>query len=652
MIKRLLIANRGEIARRIIATARQLGIETVAIYSDADSQAAHVRDADLGIAIGPAPARDSYLCADRIVREATALGVDAIHPGYGFLSENEAFARAVTDAGMQFVGPRPDAIRLMGDKAAARQLMAEHGVPVLPGFDRNGASDDALREAATTIGFPLLIKAVAGGGGKGMRIVETAADFDEALKAARREAMAAFADDRVLLERYLASARHVEVQVFADSHGNAVHLFERDCSVQRRHQKIIEEAPAPGLSSEQRAAMGQAAVRAARAIDYLGAGTVEFLLAPDGEFYFMEMNTRLQVEHPVTELITGQDLVAWQLAVAGGAPLPLAQDDITLDGHAMEVRVYAEDPADNFLPSTGTLSLAQWPRHLARVDTGAEQGDAISRHYDPMVAKIIVHGASRHQALAKLVAALTATRLHGIKHNIGFLIRVLQCPDFVDARLDTRLLEHWPELMSDSDASNPCILLAAVLASTGRATGLSPWDQLPGWRGNASARIQLGVSLAGHTHEVVITSRDGHWMARIDDQQQPLRFHWQQQGLSLQWGTHALHCDPHPQANRVIVFANGLGRTVELSPSQASADTVTSAEHAFQAPMSGTVVTWHTAPGAHVDSGDAVITLEAMKMEHTLRAPAPGTVTAFLAAEGDQVSDGQLLVAFEGDQDD
>ena len=433
MFSKILIANRGEIAVRVIRACRELGITSVAVYSELDRNALHVRLADEAYALGGETAADSYLNTSAILDAIEKSGAEAVHPGYGFYSENADFARAITERGVTFIGPPPEAIEVMGDKAAARQLMAESGVPVLPGFDKEGASDSELTAAAAKVGFPLLIKAVAGGGGKGMRVVNGAEEFDEALAAARREASNAFGDDRVLLERYLATARHVEVQVFADNHGNAVHLFERDCSVQRRHQKIIEEAPAPGLDEATRDAFGHAAVQAAKAIDYRGAGTVEFLYAPPaadsdvdgGQFFFMEMNTRLQVEHPVTEMITGEDLVAWQLSVAAGEPLPKQQDQIQRHGAAMEVRLYAENPEQGFLPSSGLLRHLRWPHAQSRVDAGYEQGDRVDEHYDPMIAKLVTWGETRDEAADLQVAALDAFRIEGLGHNVDFLSAIM-----------------------------------------------------------------------------------------------------------------------------------------------------------------------------------------------------------------------------------
>ncbi|MFP1684510.1 acetyl/propionyl/methylcrotonyl-CoA carboxylase subunit alpha [Alloalcanivorax sp. C16-1] len=646
-IDTLLIANRGEIARRIIRTGRQLGLTTVAVYSDIDADAAHVREADQAVRLGPASARDSYLNIEAVLAAARESGADAIHPGYGFLSENAAFAEACAGAGLIFVGPSPDSIRLMGDKAAARQRMAESGVPVLPGFDREGADDATLKAEADRVGFPLLIKAVAGGGGKGMRAVQSADGFDEALAAARREARNAFDDDRVLLERYLPTARHVEVQVFADGHGNAVHLFERDCSVQRRHQKIIEEAPAPGLSEQQRHDLGQAAVRAARAIDYRGAGTVEFLFSPEGEFFFMEMNTRLQVEHPVTELITGEDLVAWQLAVAGGRPLPKTQDDLRIRGAAMEVRLYAENPYQQFLPSSGPVTQLRWPDGV-RVDAGVEQGDNVSDYYDPMLAKLIAHGDDRDQARRRLVRALDRLALAGPHHNAAFLRRVLCDPAFADAELDTRLLERHPHLL-EAPSLDPALLAVAgaALVTTAAADGNDPWTALNAWRPLGRRRTLVPLRVDEHALTVVLDDD----RASVADRSAPWTLHRHDDRFDLHWGEHRLSGLAlfSFDDRRLTVFVHGQNYRIETHPARESERAGGAGD--FCAPMSGTIVTCHVAAGDPVDAGAAVITLEAMKMEHTLRASAPGTVRAFLVKAGDSVSEGTLLVDFETEEE-
>ena len=645
-IKKLLIANRGEIARRIIRTCRQQGIATVAVYSDVDATLPHVREADQAVCLGPAAARESYLVIHKIITAAKETGADAIHPGYGFLSENTELAAACEQAGIIFVGPNARAIEVMGDKAAARQLMADSGVPVLPGFDEDGASDETLLAASDTVGFPLLIKAVAGGGGKGMRVVNSANAFAESLAAARREARSAFGDDRVLLERYLPTARHVEVQVFADNYGNAVHLFERDCSVQRRHQKVIEEAPAPGLDEQTRQAFGNAAVQAALAIDYRGAGTVEFLYAPDGQFYFMEMNTRLQVEHPVTEMITGEDLVAWQLAVAAGEPLPKAQQQIQRHGHAMEVRLYAENPEQGFLPSSGLLSHLRWPHELARVDAGYEQGDRVEEFYDPMIAKLICYGEDRQAARQKLINALNRLELQGIHHNAPFLRRVLADEAFALAELDTRLLEHRPHLL-ETDACEPALLAVAAsrLAALPATASDHPWESLQGWRPQGQ-RVRVTACQVDQ-HPVMVRENNGEASAEAHTSQVQLTVN--DSAFRLRWGQQSLCGYFHLQTSTrtVRLFVGGQAYTVTLNPSLDNA--AQDAAGGFVAPMSGTIVALHVEAGATVAPGDAVITLEAMKMEHTLRATEAGTVQHFPVSAGDSVSEGTLLVEFEAD---
>jgi 3-methylcrotonyl-CoA carboxylase alpha subunit len=664
-ITTLLIANRGEIARRIIRTCREQGIRTVAVYSEADAELPHVREADQSVCLGPAPARDSYLDIGKVIDAARATGAQAVHPGYGFLSENTGFAAACDEAGLIFIGPGANAIRVMGDKAAARQLMSENKVPVLPGFDQESADDATLASEAERVGFPLLIKAVAGGGGKGMRVVESADRFDEALASARREASGAFGDDRVLLERYLPTARHVEVQVFADQHGNAVHLFERDCSVQRRHQKIIEEAPAPGLDEALRERLGEAAVQAARAIDYVGAGTVEFLLAPNGEFFFMEMNTRLQVEHPVTEMITGEDLVAWQIAVAEGRALPKRQDQIQRHGAAMEVRLYAENPYQHFLPSSGTLQPLVWPEGV-RVDAGFEAGDTVSDHYDPMIAKLICHGADREQARRRLVLGLENLMLGGIHHNGAFLHRVLSSEPFSQAELDTRLLEKHPHLLEPVSVPVPALAVAAAALVVQRpATGSDPWQALNGWR--PLGRRQTLVPLKVLDENLIVILEDNQ--ASVNGVPLPFQFHSDggRFHLGIDGGRFHLGIDGGTlvddvaigdmtfsgrfvdQGERLWLFVAGQDYAVDLHPARESGHDAGHGD--FTAPMSGTIVALHVNPGDRVAAGDAVITLEAMKMEHTLRAGGNGIVHGFNVGAGDSVSEGTLLVEFEVEQE-
>lgn len=664
MIRRLLIANRGEIARRIIRTCHARGIETVAVYSDADADMPHVQEANFAVRLGPAAAAESYLSIERIIAAARTTGADAIHPGYGFLSENTQLAAACVEAGLIFVGPPARAIEIMGDKAAARQLMADSGVPVLPGCDEDNRDDLALRNQADKIGYPLLIKAVAGGGGKGMRVVHQTSEFVDALHAARREAMAAFSDDQVLLERYLEQARHIEVQIFADQHGHIVHLFERDCSVQRRHQKIIEEAPAPGLTQAQREAAGQAAVQAARSIGYVGAGTVEFLFA-NGHFYFMEMNTRLQVEHPVTELITGEDLVWWQLCVAAGKPLEKKQAELAIHGAAMEVRVYAEDPWQDFMPSSGQLNTLRWPDALARVDSGYEQGNRVSSHYDPMLAKIICHADNREQARQKLLRALEATLIDGIQHNIGFLHQTLSSDAFASATLDTRLLERQPQLLVPPRLPQPMLALAGavvMLHSTGDALmSADPWRTLQGWRPFGLQECAIGVNVAGTHFYVSLTKQQDGINANItssDDSPDCChttagRLHWRLDGqrLSVSLADQQLGCLYYQQGEQILLNLAGHSISITQQDHRPAAQAEADAGN-FYAPMSGNVVALHVAAGDAVSSGQAVITLEAMKMEHTLRASQNGKISAIHTRTGEQVAEGKLLVEFSANHTD
>ena len=606
MIQSLLIANRGEIACRIIRTARAMGIRTVAVYSDADATALHVRSADEAVHIGPSPARESYLMGDRIIAAARQTGAQAIHPGYGFLSENAEFAQAVIDAGLIWVGPNPSSITAMGLKDAAKQLMQDAGVPTTPGYLGADQSPAHLATQADAIGYPVLIKAVAGGGGKGMRKVDAAQDFADALTSCQREAASSFGNDHVLLEKWVTNPRHIEVQIFGDTHGNVVHLFERDCSLQRRHQKVIEEAPAPGMDEATRAAICQAAVRAAKAVDYVGAGTIEFIA--DGSeglradrIWFMEMNTRLQVEHPVTEEITGVDLVEWQLRIASGEPLPLAQDDLCINGHAMEARLYAEDPIKGFLPSIGRLDTFDLGEGC-RIDTGVEQGAEISPFYDPMIAKMISHGATREDARETLAAALDDTAIWPLKTNAGFLVKALENPDFVAARLDTGLIAR------EGDALMPPLRPNAD-ALADAATVLTSGGALAGFRLNAPVRAEAAFLLDGETVTIAFDPRGG---------------------------------DADPTQEDVLI-AQG-GQVWRLAPWRTTGGTGAAAsDGAILSPMPGRIIAVAVAAGDAVIKGQKLLTLEAMKMEHSLIAPFDGTVAELNAAEGGQVSEGVLL---------
>ncbi|MFC7395703.1 biotin carboxylase N-terminal domain-containing protein [Chelatococcus sp. GCM10030263] len=621
MIESLLIANRGEIARRIIRTARRLGIRTIAVYSEADAGLPFVREADVGVAIGPAPARDSYLDGEKILAAAKATGAAAIHPGYGFLSENAEFAEAVMAAGLVWVGAPPAAIRAMGLKDAAKALMQQAGVPVTPGYLGEDQSPERLQSEADAIGYPVLIKAVAGGGGKGMRRVDKLADFAAALASCRREAASAFGDDRVLLEKYILNPRHIEVQVFGDSQGNVVHLFERDCSLQRRHQKVIEEAPAPGMDAATRAAICEAAVKAARAVDYVGAGTIEFIAdASEGlradRIWFMEMNTRLQVEHPVTEAITGQDLVEWQLRVASGDPLPKHQDELAIGGWAMEARLYAENPASGFLPSTGPLTHLKL-REDIRVDSGVQQGGEVTPHYDPMIAKLIVHATDRAQAAAKLAAACRAVEVWPVKTNAAFLARAAADPAFIAGRVDTGFIERHAARLVPGAEPDSAVLQAAARAVLPDAPN-DPWTALAGFRMAAPAWREIAVEVAGRSHLVTLDEAAQSGASRA---------------VTL------------PSGERVL-FRDGEAWTFGLPrPDRAAGGAA--ADGSLLAPMPGRVIAVDTQAGARVRQGDRLVVLEAMKMEQGLVAPFDGVVAELKASVGAQVSEGALLVRIE-----
>ncbi len=663
MFKKILIANRGEIACRVMATARRLGIKTVAVYADADAGALHVAMADEAVRIGPAPVAESYLVGERIIEAARRTGAQAIHPGYGFLSENPAFVEALEAAGLTFIGPPAAAIRAMGLKDAAKALMVEAGVPVVPGY--HGANQDAafLAAQADAIGYPVLIKARAGGGGKGMRLVERPADFPAALEGARREGQASFGDPACLIEKYISQPRHIEIQVFGDAHGNAIHLFERDCSLQRRHQKVIEEAPAPGLPDTVRAAMGQAAVNAARAIDYAGAGTVEFIVDGSGPlradgFWFMEMNTRLQVEHPVSEAITGLDFVELQLRVAAGEPLPVRQADLRIDGWAFEARVYAEDVAKGFLPATGRLAHLRFPeaaaftRAAVRIDAGVRQGDEISPWYDPMIAKVIVHGPTRALALNMLRAALEGCQVTGAVTNLEFLGALARHEGFGRGEVDTGLIARdLDALLSDPTPSRHVVALAALggLGLVREGTGNEPWERLVGWRHwtdakqyvvleAAGARIEAQVTRLGKGRFVVDVAADSVTLGVT-----PLG----DTGVRVDLADRQFAAELVREATRISIFSDGRSYTFELPDALADAEAEQAGGDSIIAPMPGLVRAVRVSAGARVAKGDALVVLEAMKMEHTLRAPRDGVVAELLAAEGDQVTDGTLLLALE-----
>jgi 3-methylcrotonyl-CoA carboxylase alpha subunit len=654
MIDSLLIANRGEIACRVIRTARRLGMRTIAVFSEADRGALHTHLADEAVLVGPAPARESYLDIGRILDAARATRASAIHPGYGFLSENATFARECREAGIAFVGPPEEAILRMGSKSEARRLMAAAGVPVLPGYDDDDQSDERLAREALRLGFPLLIKPTAGGGGKGMRVVRAAGDLAEALAGARREAAKSFGDDRMLLERFVEKGRHVEIQVFADSHGAVVHLFERDCSLQRRHQKVIEEAPAPGIAEPTREAMGEAAVAAARAVAYQGAGTVEFLF--DGkEFYFLEMNTRLQVEHPVTEMITGVDLVEWQLRVAAGERLPLLQDSIRRSGHAVEARLYAEDPERGFLPSTGRLHHLRLPDEIqgVRVDSGVREGDEVSVHYDPMIAKVIAWGQDRGRALDLLRLALEQVEVDGVRCNARYLWEILGAEAVRAGDVSTRLLEHSLQPVGETAAEREDAWILAAAARLrpprdGQAQSASPWGAAGGFRLNGEPVVRFALRIGDDRRGLTLkAAADGAWVVAMGGQDHNVRL------APGPCSDVSGSIDGRPVSVRV---ESGPGRTIlrrqclrfEVQEDDGATHHA-SAEYEghLMAPMPGHVLDVRAATGARVAAGEVLVVLEAMKMEHSLAAPWEGTVLSVHVKPGDRVEDGAELVRLE-----
>jgi 3-methylcrotonyl-CoA carboxylase alpha subunit len=656
-IKKLLVANRGEIACRVMRTAKKLGIATVAVYSDADARAQHVLAADEAVRLGPAPSKDSYLNIDQVIAAAIRTGADAIHPGYGFLSENGIFAEACASNDLIFVGPPAAAIHAMGSKAAAKQIMEQAGVPLLPGYHGDKQDKATLKQAADDMGYPVLLKAVAGGGGKGMRQVHSSDEFAEALVTAKREAMSSFADDVMLVEKYLTRPRHVEVQVFFDQHGNGVYLFERDCSVQRRHQKIIEEAPAPGVDETLRQALGEAAVKAGAAIDYVGAGTVEFLLDEDGTFYFMEMNTRLQVEHPVTEYITGEDLVAWQIRVAEGGKLPKAQHELKFYGHAFEARVYAEDPDNQFLPQTGTLLHCQPPlsSEFVRVDSGVVQGDEISVHYDPMIAKLITWDLDRERALSRLTTALGQYQIAGVTTNIPFLRRLGAHPAFANAELSTAFIaEHEADLFAQQVVSKEQLLTLAMLLVAQKCQmqeNDDPW-KTAGWQLNGARQIEQAICVSGQEYKFQVTLLKDSYRLVYEGES------FEGGATIRQTSASAWHCRfslNDAQGAGDLYFAGNEGKW--FIPELAMAFTIPdkdlgeglgdSASADFSAPMNGTVVEVAVQAGDKVAAGAMLVVMEAMKMEHAIYAPAAGTVTEVFCQQGQLVDGGAELLAFE-----
>lgn len=669
MFTKILIANRGEIACRVIKTAKRMGIATVAVYSDADADALHVNMADEAIYIGASPSRESYLCGDKVIEAAKRTGAQAIHPGYGFLSENADFCRTCAENDIVFIGPPVGAIEAMGSKSAAKNIMEKASVPLVPGYHGEEQSITVLKKAADDMGYPVLLKATAGGGGKGMRQVWSANDFEAELAAAQREAKSSFGDDTMLVEKYLTQPRHVEIQVFCDNHNNAVYLFERDCSVQRRHQKVIEEAPAPGMSDELRQKMGEAAIKSAQAIGYQGAGTVEFLLDVDGSFYFMEMNTRLQVEHPVTELITGQDLVEWQLRVAANETLPKTQQQLAINGHAFEARIYAEDASNDFLPATGQLNFLQSPVESpnVRVDTGVRQGDEVSVYYDPMIAKLIVWDENRDKALQRLAKALSEYRISGVTTNIDFLYNLATCQPFVAADLDTGFIDKHQSLIFHEDQQTladelPMAALYSVLAREQQALRIaaktndpySPWNNTNAWRLN-EAHIHH-FSLAHHETIYPVSveqKRSGNssfYLINVNDKTYDCQGRIDGDCLYVNVNGHR-SCATIAENDLTISLyrPNGVFNFNRVLPDYGD-DNHGDGHGGLVAPMNGTVVAVLISQGQQVAKGEPLVIMEAMKMEHTIKAPADGVVSDVFYAAGDLVDGGAELLAFEASE--
>ena len=662
MFQKILIANRGEIACRVAATAQAMGIKTVAVYSDADANAKHVQACDESVHIGASAPSESYLCWEKIIQAALATGAQAVHPGYGFLSENQAFAQACADVGLVFIGPPPSAIKAMGLKAESKQLMEKAGVPLVPGYHGKDQSPALLKSQADRIGYPVLIKASAGGGGKGMRAVEKSEDFDAALASCKREAISSFGDDAVLVEKYAQRPRHIEIQIFGDSHGNYVYLFERDCSVQRRHQKVLEEAPAPGLSQTMREQMGQAAVAAARAVNYVGAGTVEFIVEQktDGSmnFFFMEMNTRLQVEHPVTEAITGLDLVEWQLRVADGQKLPLAQHELQINGHAIEARICAETPDNNFLPATGTLLVYRKPictsfeRANVRIDDGVREGDSVSPFYDSMVAKLIVHGKTREEALARMDAALAQFHIVGLSTNVQFLRHVVGSASFANADLDTALIPREAAVLFHQEPIGLSLAVAAAVAQTLQyertLQGADPFSRRDGWSSHGVLTRLFDFEFQDQAVRASLTYlHDGGLALSVGDVSSALVFSAAQQTLDVQFAGQRLVVTVYKNKQVLHIFSSiGATRIVNVDRLAHAGESHDSGGR-LTAPMPGKVVSFSIKAGDKVVKGQALAVMEAMKMEHTIAAPADGVVQELLYAPGDQVAEGADLLTMK-----
>lgn len=672
MFNKILIANRGEIACRIIKTAKKMGVLTVAVYSDADKDSLHVHMADEAIYIGPSPSRESYLLGDKVIAAAVKTGAQAIHPGYGFLSENTDFCRACAAQNITFIGPPVGAIEAMGSKSAAKNIMEKANVPLVPGYHGDDQSSAIIKKAADDMGYPVLLKATAGGGGKGMRQVWSEQEFDEGLAAAKREAMSSFGDDTMLVEKYLTQPRHVEIQVFCDNHQNAVYLFERDCSVQRRHQKVIEEAPAFGMSEELRAEMGESAIKSAQAIGYQGAGTVEFLLDVDGAFYFMEMNTRLQVEHPVTEMISGQDLVEWQLRVAAGETLPKTQQQLVLNGHAFEARIYAEDPNNDFLPATGKLSLLQTPiesEHV-RIDTGVRQGDEVSVYYDPMIAKLIVWDESRGKALKRLSKALSEYRINGVTTNIDFLYNLATSKPFIDEDIDTSFIEKYNDLIFHDTKQVlhnelPIAALYLVLSIQKKAQQSaqqsndphSPWHNANAWRLNEAHTHTLVLAHNETEYTVEVEQlyqsqgNDAYYLININGEQFDCQGMMKDDIIVANINGHRSQATISIDERKLSLYReNGVFNFTHILPDYGQHDDDDS-HGGLTAPMNGTMVSVLVETGDSVTKGQPLVIMEAMKMEHTIKAPSDGTINEIFFQAGEMVDGGAELLAFSASEE-
>lgn len=665
MFTKILIANRGEIACRVIKTARKMGILTVAVYSDADSDALHVNMADEAIYLGPSPSRESYLVAEKVIEAAKRTGAQAIHPGYGFLSENADFCRMCEQENIKFIGPPVAAIEAMGSKSAAKNIMEKAQVPLVPGYHGEDQSEAVIKKAADDMGYPVLLKATAGGGGKGMRQVWSEAEFSEGFAAAKREAQSSFGDDTMLVEKYLTQPRHVEIQVFCDNHNNAVYLFERDCSVQRRHQKVIEEAPAFGMSESLRQKMGESAIKSAQAIGYQGAGTVEFLLDVDGSFYFMEMNTRLQVEHPVTELITGQDLVEWQLRVAAGEVLPKTQEELVIKGHAFEARIYAEDANNDFLPATGKLNFLQPPVESAhvRVDTGVRQGDEVSVFYDPMIAKLIVWDENREKALQRLSKALSEYRISGVTTNIDFLYNLATCPAFIHEDIDTGFIEkhqndifHEDEQTLADELPIAALYLVLSLADKAKANAAgtldpySPWNNTNAWRLNEAHIHQLTLAHNDTDYPVTVEQKkqgsDSYYLITVSNKTLDCQGRISDDTLYVSIDGYRSHATIARNGNEISLYRqNGVFNFTYIEPECGNED-ISNDLGGLLAPMNGTMVSVLVKEGDTVKKDQPLMIMEAMKMEHTIKAPNDGSIDALYYAEGDMVDGGSELLAF------